>query len=479
MKKLHKLVFLSYIGPFFATFFIALFILLMQFLWKYIDELVGKGLEWHVITELLFYASATLVPTALPLAVLLSSIMTMGSMGEHYEMVAFKSAGISLSRIMWPLVVISFFLVILAFYFSNNVLPVANLRSLSLLYDVRQQRPAFNITEGIYYKGIDNFVIRVSEKESDGQTLRGIKIYDHSENKGNVSLTTANWGTMAMTSDKRYLVLTLHEGVHYQEMGDHMADQARPFQRTYFEKQMRKFDLSGFDLHRTDQELFKSNFRMLNLTQLIYFEDSLSVELSRRRDQYVSTYLNRFGYLNRLDSGFVSALDPEKFLHWHLDSLGNSRVRPVSVISRSLNLVRANKDHSHFSFEDIRQRKRNLARYQIEFHRKFTLSFACIVLFLIGAPLGAIIRKGGFGLPMVVSVLFFTVFHVISITGEKFVREGVLEAHQGMWIASALLLPAGILLTIKATTDSTLLDTDAYLKKLESWFRWLTGRKQT
>lgn len=471
MKKLHMLVVRSYLGPFVATFFLSLFILLMQFLWKYIDDLVGKGLEWYIIAELLFYASATFVPLALPLAVLLSSIMTMGAMGEHYELVAFKSAGISLKKIMWPLVVISSILVVAAFYFSNNILPVANLRSLSLLYDVRHHRPAFNIIEGVYYKGIDNFVIKVDEKEADGQTLRGIKIYDHSDKKGNTNLTTAEWGSMAVTENRQHLLLSLYNGTNYLENAEDAHDRSRPFQRTHFDKQIRKFDLSAFDLTRTDQDLFRSNFRMLNINQLIYYEDSLSTKLHEMKQQHISNYLMRFNHLMRIDSTVFADKLPEHHRHFDIRADGMQISNMSAVIDRTLNIVRSNKENSHFAFEDFRQRSRSLARYQIEFHRKFTLSIACMVLFMIGAPLGAIIRKGGFGLPVVVAVLFFVVFHVVSITGEKFVREGVLEAHQGMWIAPALLFPIGILLIIKATTDSALLDTDSYLRKLENLFR--------
>ncbi len=483
MKKLHKLVITSYIGPFIVTFFISLFILLMQFLWKYIDDLVGKGLEWYVIAELLFYFTATFVPLALPLAVLLSSIMTMGKMGEHYELVAFKSAGISLRRILWPMVMISFVLVIAAFYFSNNVLPAANLKGLSLLYDVRQQRPAFNITEGIYYHGIDNFVIRVDEKDDGGQTLRGIKIYDHSDRQGNVNLTIAEWGNMAMTQDKRYLVLTLYNGTNYQEDGDlGPLDPSRPFQRTHFKKQVRKFDLSMFDLTRTDEDLFRGNFRMLNISQLIHYEDSLSQQLERRKESFNRTYTRRFYHLNKLGQDDFAQPNPGDttsivFHKTDTEYLINSGTDVRMVLSNAMDMVRTNRSQTNMSHEDFRQRKRTLARYQIEFHRKFTLSFACVVLFLIGAPLGAIIRKGGFGLPLVISVLLFVVFHVISMMGEKFVREGVLEAHQGMWIASVALLPVGILLTIKATTDSSLLDTDSYLQKIEKFINTFKNRK--
>ena len=473
MKKLHKLVITSYIGPFVVTFFISLFILLMQFLWKYIDDLVGKGLEWYIIAELLFYFTATFVPLALPLAVLLSSIMTMGKMGEHYELVAFKSAGISLRRIMWPMVMISFFLVLAAFYFSNNILPAANLKGLSLLYDVRQQRPAFNINEGIYYHGIDNFVIRVDDKEDGGQTLRGIKIYDHRDRQGNVNLTLAEWGEMAFTPDKRYLVLSLYNGVNYQEDGSlSPIDPKRPLQRTYFEKQILKFDLSVFDLRRTDEDLFRGNFRMLDLRQLIHFEDSLSKQLNRRKESFLTTYKRRFANFPKEEDTQLKP-DTLPITPLRLDEvefLIESPVNEELVVANAMDMIRTNRSHANMSHEDFRDRQRRLARYQIEFHRKFTLSIACVVLFLIGAPLGAIIRKGGFGLPLVISVLLFVVFHVISMMGEKFAREGVLEAHQGMWIAPLALLPVGILLTIKATTDSSLLDIDSYMHKFEKLF---------
>ncbi|MDR4987949.1 MAG: LptF/LptG family permease [Bacteroidales bacterium] len=478
MKKLHKLVITSYIGPFVVTFFISLFILLMQFLWKYIDDLVGKGLEWYIIAELLFYFTATFVPLALPLAVLLSSIMTMGRMGEHYELVAFKSAGISLRKIMWPMVMISMFLVLAAFYFSNNVLPVANLKGLSLLYDVRQQRPAFNIQEGFYYHGIDNFVIRVDEKDDGGQTLRGIKIYDHSDRRGNINLSLAEWGTMAVTPDKRFLVLTLYNGVNYQEAGTAgPLDPSRPFQRTKFEQQTRKFDLSMFDLRRTDEDLFRGNFRMLNISQLIHFEDSLSTVLNNRKNTFIQTYKRRMPNFPGSDKNIKDSIDPALFRYADIHYIKESPVNMQMVINNAMDLIRTNRDHTNFSHEDFRQRQRTLARYQIEFHRKFTLSFACVVLFLIGAPLGAIIRKGGFGLPLVISVLLFVVFHVMSMMGEKFVREGVLQAHLGMWLAPAALLPVGILLTIKATTDSSLLNTDSYLMKLEKMFSFLIKGK--
>ena len=481
MKKLHWLVLRTYLGPFIMTFFIALFILLMQFLWKYIDDLVGKGLEWYIIAELLYYASATMVPLALPLAILLSSIMTMGSLGENYELVALKSAGISLTKIMWPLVVVSVILVGTAFYFSNNILPVAHLKMGSLLYDVRQQRPAFNIMEGVYYRGIDNYVIKVDQKEGDGNILRNIKIYDHTERRGNTNLTVAEWGTMRVTEDRLSLVLTLYNGTNYQDIQpEDSRDVSLQFQRTYFEKQTRTFDLSGFELIRTDEDLFRSHFRMLNISQLLHFQDSMKIELNRRKTEFVRNNMQRFYFYTTIDSvrksdlhNLENALDPEILSG---DSYSYHRL----ITDQAMGTIRQVRENARFSHEEFRQRERSLARYQIEFHRKFTLSFACFVLFMIGAPLGAIIRKGGFGLPVVVSVLFFVLFHVISMTGEKFAREGVLEAWQGMWMSSAFLLPIAILLTYKSSTDSSVLDMDSYLAqigKLRFRFKGLFGRK--
>lgn len=465
MKKLHVLVLQTYVGPFVMTFFIALFILLMQFLWKYVDDLVGKGLELYIVGELLFYAGATFVPLALPLAILLSSIMTMGSLGEHYELVALKSAGISLSRTLWPLVVISGILVGVAFYFSNNIFPAANLRMGSLLYDIRQQRPAFNIMEGIYYKGIDNFVIKVQSKDDDGTTLRNIKIYDHTQQRGNVNITVAESGTMEVTDDEMYLVFTLTNGYNYQEIKPtDPGDDSQPFQRTYFTKQTRLFDLSAFNLERTDQSLFRTSFQMLNVQQLRHFDDSLTTELLERQRLFIAGTMSNLIFYSTMDSLVKKGLTNRDTANFNLTAI-NEVERQRFVISGAMNHIRQIKENAQFTNEELRHRERRLARYRIEFQRKFSLSFACFLMFLIGAPLGAIIRKGGFGLPMVVSVLFFIVFHVISLMGEKFAREGVLEAWQGMWMSSVVLLPIGIILFLKSTTDSAILDTDSYIAR--------------
>jgi lipopolysaccharide export system permease protein len=264
LKKLHKLVITSYIGPFVLTFFVSLFVLLMQFLWKYIDDLVGKGLEWYIIAELMFYASASLVSLALPLAILISSIMTMGSLGEHYELVAMRASGISLARVLYPLVIFSVLTSIGAFIFSNNLLPIANLKMGTLLYDIRHKKPTLDLRPGMFYRNIDNYVIRVNEKGENGE-LYGVIIYDHSDNKGNIKVVLADSGTMTMVQD-RYLEMELFNGRSYEQQdNDGREDKSYPHLRNEFTRNLIRFDLSNFEMNRSNEELFKDNYKMQSL----------------------------------------------------------------------------------------------------------------------------------------------------------------------------------------------------------------------
>ena len=286
MKKLHSLVLRSYIGPLLLTFCIAEFVLLMQFLWKYIDDLVGKGLDFITVAQLLFYASVTFVPMALPLAILLASLMTMGNLGENYELVAAKSSGISFRKIMMPLVFLSVFISGLAFYFSNQVLPVANLKMFSLLFDVTEQKPALNIQEGVFYKDIDGYVIKVGEKDRDGQTIHRVLIYDHSQFTENNSVTIAESGTMVTSEDKRTLVFTLYNGTNYTEpRNNRQSLTRRPLQRIHFKEEQIRFDLSSFAMNRTDEELFKEHYQMMNLKQLNKSVDSLRTDRSEKTNE--------------------------------------------------------------------------------------------------------------------------------------------------------------------------------------------------
>jgi lipopolysaccharide export system permease protein len=457
VKKLTLLLLRSFAGPFLMTFMIALFVLLMQFLWKYIDDLVGKGLGFFVIAKLLVFVSITLVPLALPLALLLSSIMTFGNLSEHSELTACKSAGISLQRIMRPLTLTAFGIALMAFVFSNYILPVANLKMNALLYDVRQQKPALYITEGVFYNGIEGYTIKVGSKDDDGQTLNDVMIYDHTNNRGNSKMVMASQGKMVMSDDERYLVITLFKGVSYEDQDNGRERASHPLLRTEFDQETFRFDLSSFKLSRTNEQLFKDNFQMLNLRQLSVASDSIRKGVTGKQQDV----LRQLHWLRKdsVVSGKASPLAVERY----------AIRRGYSNAIAALYAAKGIKGVATDAAQDIQFKRKSLARHEIEWHRKFTLSIACLILFFIGAPLGAIIRKGGLGMPVVISVIFFIVYHIISITGEKFAREGVLTPMAGMWLSTVILLPVGMFLTYKATTDSNLFGRETYQRLFRKW----------
>ena len=546
MKRLHTFILKSFFGPLVATFFVSLFILLMQFLWKYIDDLAGKGLEWTVIMELMLYASARLVPMALPLAILLSSIMTFGNMGENFELTAIKSAGVSLQKFMAPLIYLTILICFGAFYYSDYVIPYTNLKTSSLIYDVKNQRQELLIKEGIFYNGIDGYSIKIAKKDYKTNLLQNIMIYDHSDNKENVNVTIADSGYMRMTEDEKNIILTLYNGYTYEEIDESKQrrrpkDRLYPHRRNTFEKQVAIFELKGLDFSRTDEDLFKNHYNMYNLSQLKCAEDSLIKDHNKQIENFTKTqikgnYFKKEAMLisNRRNRELSDPTSPVKTTsesakpmaiplkgqsftinektqnkkeHISKDEPENTKLKAKEIQEKEnldkSNLADTNKipeklkldslfnqydiskkeEAIHNALEFARSSHNNISgsksiflnreelirRHQIEWHRKFALSFACLVFFFIGAPFGAIVRKGGFGTPVVVSILFFILYYILSISGEKFAREGVLPPYIGMWISSFVLMPLGIFLTYKATTDSVILNTDTYfifIKKL-------------
>ena len=469
MKKLNIYMLKSYLGPFVFTFFVVLFILLLQFLWKYIDDLVGKGLEWYIIAKLMFYASSTFVPLALPLAVLLSSLMTFGNLGEKYELVAIKAAGISLRKAMKPLIILSVLISIFAFLFSNYVMPVANLKFGSLLYDVRQQKLAFNITEGIYYYGLDGFVIRVGKKAKDNKTIYDVKIYNHSKNQGNLMVTTAESGTMQLSPNQKNLIFTLYNGYRYNEITNVSRYRInRPFELLKFDKQILNFDLSQFQLSRTNEDLFKTHYSMLNIQQLNKTIDSLSNNRIKTKRKYLNAFLIKYPYLSINDTLLPQKSDTSKNINNDtitLPILNNFNIASrADILEIALRGARSAKESIIRSAGSIKSREEIIIKHEVVWHQKFKLSIACLLFFFIGAPLGAIIRKGGLGLPVVVSVLFFVVYHVISMMGEKAVKTGEIDVVFGLWLSTLIVLPLGLFLTYKATVDAQLMDTDSWKK---------------
>ncbi len=474
MKKIDILVISRFVGPFILTFFITLFIIVMQFLWKYIDDLVGKGLEWSIIAELIFYASASFVPLALPLAVLLSSIMTMGSFGENYELVAAKSSGISLLRLMASLIVAIAFISIGAFVFSNNILPHANLKFATLLYDVRHQKPALNIKEGVFYNEIEGFSIKVGKKDPDNKTIYDIIVYDHTSGRGNDNVLIAEKGEMFSSNDDRYLVLRLYEGKQYSEVKPETAENRHEHLRTYFNVWEKYFDLSQFAMERTDERFWRNHYEMLNMRQLQKSMDSIHVQIADKKESF-AVNLNQYYTFKKINiDSFMKKNNWEPDSCFVVDFKELSDSEKSTAVKRALAVSRSVKSFASVAHRDIQLRNKNNIKHNLAWHRKITFSVACMVLLFVGAPLGAIIRIGGLGMPLLISVLFFVVFHVSTITGQKSAEESVIAAWVGSWLATAVLLPIGIFLTYKAMRDSSLFSLDWYfaiirrIKKYES-----------
>jgi lipopolysaccharide export system permease protein len=464
VKKLHLLLLKAFIRPFIATFLIVMFVLLMLFLFKYIDDLIGKGFDWYIILELLMYASATNVAMALPLAVLLSSIMTFGSLGENYELVAIKSAGVSLRRAMYPLIIVIGLLSVAAFLFSDYMLPVANLKMGSLLWDVRNQKAAFLINEGVFNNSIPGYSIRVDKKDPDGQTLRGVVIYDRVNNSGNVNVVVAESGKMFRTADDSYLILKLKNGIRYEEAPSEKEYNPRlRFTRFGFKETEQKFDLSGFKMQRTDENLFKSNYAMLNMKQLSYYKDSVTRKADTNALNTLAILKTKYKVLN---PGAINISTLKVAGIVNVDQLPkNERARAAVMASENIRTIREMLNTKVQVDADFNDKLRN---FIVEYNRKITLAVSCLVLFFIGAPLGAIIRKGGLGLPVVVSVIFFLIYHIISTIGEKYAKEGDLSPMLGMWIAIIVLSPVGAFLTYKASVDSVLFDIDLYKRWIKN-----------
>ncbi len=452
MKILYRFILKSFAGPLVLTFIIALFVLMMQFLWKYIDDLVGKGLSWYLIVKMMGLATITLIPMALPLAILLASIMTFGNLAENHELVALKAAGLSLPRIMSSLIVLNIVISIAAFFFSNNMLPYVNLKMGSLLYDIRTAKPALNIPQDVFYNGIDGYSIRFGVKKPDQESIENIMIYDHTANQGNVKVYLAKRGRMKMSSDKHYLVLNLYDGNGYTEMSDNPQQRfSRPLLTDNFKSQTLYLDLSSFKFSRTNEDLFKYNYEMMNMHQLRTSADSLDRLLNKNKKNFYTTlntdYLGPARFTNRMQQ-------PSKY------APGMNR---ISVLDLASELARNAKTVISTADDEFKEMQDSIARREIEWQRKITFSVACFILFFIGAPLGAIIKKGGLGMPVVVSTLFFILFYILSITGEKFAREQVTSVITGMWAPSVILFPIGIFLTYKASMDSALFNPEWYM----------------
>ncbi len=482
MKKIDLFITRSYVGPLVLTFFIALFILLMQFLWLYVDDLVGKGLEWHVLLRLLFYASSTFVPMALPLAILLSSLMTFGNLGEHYELVAIKASGISLKRIMRPLIILSVFISALAFLFSNNILPVANLKFRSLLYDVQQKKLAFKVKEGIFNTDLGDYTLRIGGKGEDGETIYDVMIYDHSAKEGNTKVSVAKSGYMRQTPTGDAIEFVLYDGYNYEEKTDQQNHRiSRPFQTTKFSEEKVLFMVDN-GLNRTDEDLFKHSYHMMDLSQLNKSKDSLNTLLAKRNSDFGKSLLQKYKHYQTTDSvellRKISVNDTANQPYFSSILFQLNKHRREDIVDDALAKARNTHEGIGNMKDETISRAEVIRNHDIAFHKKFTLSIACLILFFVGAPLGAIIRKGGLGLPVVMSTLFFIAYHILTMTGERAVKAGSMNLWVGVWMASAVFLPLGIFLTYKATSDAPLFDADTYKNFFDKIFKRKTNQEE-
>ncbi|WP_347157034.1 LptF/LptG family permease [Pontibacter chitinilyticus] len=463
MKKLDKLILRSFTGPFILTFAVVEFILLTQYMLKYLDELVGKGLGAEVFGELLFYFSLNMAPVALPLAVLLSSLMTFGTLGEHHELTAIKTSGIALPRILRPVFFVVAALTIGAFFFNNQVVPKANLKAYSLLWDIRQKKPTMNFKEGAFYNGLPGYSIKINKKLADGKSLRDVMIYDHSKGGASTKVILADSGQMYTEYNDTYLVLKLFDGNMYVDQGGGAAFRRNSdqFTRQQFDESKIVLSLASFNLDRTKEELFSDNKMMKNIGQLTHVTDSLRQYSQREQNLYAANIDPYYMYFKadtaRVKNGMrLTGKKVEKKLE----------TPNINALQQATNKARNIKSYTASYLERVNGTVREANNYEIEIWRKYTQSAAILVMFLIGAPLGAIIKKGGLGVPVLISIIFFILMYVIAILGEKWAREGLVSVGAGMWGANLILLPIGLFFLYQARNDSSLLEVDFWRKMM-------------
>ena len=470
LKTVDKLVLKSYLGPMVMTFFIVMFVLLMQFMWRYIDELVGKGISVGAIFELMFYATVTLIPMGLPLATLLAAIMTMGNLGENYELLALKSAGMSLQRIIAPLVTVVVLVAVASFFVVNNSVPHSFKKIYALLYDIRQQKQVIEFKDGIFFNGIDNMSIRVAKQEPKSKLLRDVIIYDTREVNGNMTVTVADSGYIRLSDDKKFLLVTLYHGNMYEETRNYQWYDKNNLRQNSFTMQDARIPLSGFDFERTQAGLF-SGSQTKNIVELEHDIDSLSMRTANSIARSYAPLLSGYFFVHEPKLGIDSI---------HLDISHKRRMLLTDSIA-SLSLQEKerlyadarnslNSSRGYFTYDEDANKENlsQLYRYKVQWHKKISLPFSIIIFFLIGAPLGAIIRKGGLGMPVVVSISFFIIYYIISISGEKMAHEGSISAMRGVWFSTLIILPIALFLTYKATNDSNLFNADLLRERFNS-----------
>lgn len=526
MKKIDRLVISSFIPPFIVAFSIAMFVLLMQILWLYIDDIAGKGLGPLLILELLAYRCMSLIPMALPLGILIASVMVMGGLAEHYELSSMKSAGVSLIRILLPLLIFGVFAVFFSVYTSNTLIPKANLKFGSRMFDVQQKKPALSLEVGTFNDDFQGYAIHIGEKAGNGVDVSDILIYDQTKiNTGELTTITAVEGQMFATEDGSIFVMKLQDGYQYveQRQRSHHNTSTYPYIRTEFDTWEKMFDLSEFALDRTNPDLFKTNRQMLSSAQLVEAVDSISRKIEERETE-LSNYLSNYLTGEALDSSILEIETPKT----NIDSLdakqgangidttapapalearevtfeqakaaagrgsGGQEIRremgkPVieyatfagtfrpsdkeSLYRKVRTFARSILNQAESASRTLERMRESRVKHQYDLHMKYSMAVVCIIFILIGGPMGAIVRKGGFGYPILISIIFFMLFVILTIFCRKVAESFVLPAVAAAWLPCIILFPVGVILTRKAMNDSKLISTGNLGRRFLKWMR--------
>jgi len=471
VKKLDQFILKAFIGPFIAILFVVVFILMMQFLWLYIDELVGKGLSLSVIIEFMGWGCATLLPLAIPLATLLSSMMTMGNMGESNELLAIKSAGISLQRVMLPLTIVSLLIGIGTFFTYNNLVPVAYNKIFTLRDDILRTKNEIKIPEGTFYDGIDGYVLRVDSRDDETGMMHGVMVYDHTGNKGNISLTLADSAKMVMAEDKSSLTFLMFNGTNYEETNTKKyRDTTLQLQHIDFKKQEMTIALENYAFHKSDSTRFSDEVKAKTIEQLKAQKADLSVSYQDRYDGQLRDFVapSNLRHSRQLDTANISKYKfdfaPEDIMEWNNINQELESYAKAIAVANDMATTLAN--YSRDSYWDIYV----LRRIDENILKKFAASIACFIFFFIGAPIGSLIRKGGLGTPAIISVMFFVLYWVVDVSGTKLARDGAVTAMVGTFISVAVLAPIAAFLTYKAINDSAIFNLDnlkAHIRKIK------------
>lgn len=473
VKRLDIYLLRNFLGLFLATLFISIFILLMQFVWMHIQDLVGKGLALTVLAEFFIYAVATVVPLALPLAILLSSLISFGNLGERFELTAMKAAGISLFRIMRPLTFTIALIAVGAFFFSNNVLPKAQAKLWALIFSLRQKSPELSIPVGEFYGGIDGLNIYVRQKDPVDGKLYDVMIYDYTQGFRNVSVTVADTGQLYFTEDKKYLLLRLYSGEAFENLSQKEQEATGttsiPYRRETFAMKQVLLDFDS-EFSRYDESVLDDQHVSKNVVELVHSIDSMAQNAHEQSlEQSTKMVADRYFGRERRQSRQLIPVEPNEQRVYDPEVCFRAMPTDRKLYAARIALERAQnyRDQVDYNALMLDDSQRYIRRHEIELYRKFTLAFACLIFFFIGAPLGAIIRKGGLGAPVVISVVLFIIYYIIDNTGYKMAREALWPCWAGMWLSSFVLLPIGVFLTYKAATDSSLFNPEAWLREYE------------